>query len=155
MLWDLVGLLHHKRPYWHTLQPVGATQSVIVIINNLVQHRLRQCRCVLNSFIRVLPQHLWLLQITITLTESALLIFFAIRGRKITGMAADWTDNLSSHSGACNNMQHRVLRVLCVINTFMRVQAKKPIIIGDYYFPDWGCVVDFFLHSWVENCWHG
>jgi len=29
---------------------------------------------------------LWPLQITITLTESALLIFFAIRGWKIAGM---------------------------------------------------------------------
>jgi len=34
------------------------------------------------------PASLWSLQITITLTESALLIFFAIRGWKIAGLGS-------------------------------------------------------------------
>jgi len=44
--------------------------------NNLAQFRLRQYWCVTNRFMRVRHRRLWSLQITITQTESAFLIYF-------------------------------------------------------------------------------
>jgi len=28
------------------------------------------------------------------------------------------------------------------------------MVTGDYYYPDWGCNVDFFCNPGLRNCWH-
>jgi len=28
-------------------------------------------------------------------------------------------------------------------------------VTADYYYPDWGCLADFFCDSSLKNCWFG
>jgi len=28
------------------------------------------------------------------------------------------------------------------------------MVTADYYYPDWGCLVDFFCFSGLKSCWH-
>jgi len=62
--------------------------------NNLLQYRFR--RCWSTPLYESHPISLWSLQITITLTESALLIFLQSRIEKLLVWAGDWADNLRS-----------------------------------------------------------
>jgi len=52
-----------------------------------------------------------------------------------------------------NNLaQHRLRQCWCVINTFIRVPPWKSMDTADDYYPDWGCLVDFFaIWGWKTD----
>jgi len=41
-------------------------------------------------------------------------------------------------------VHYRLVRCWYTINTFIRVQQWKSMVTADYYYPEWGCLVDFF-----------
>jgi len=89
----LFRLIHYCDPSACViLTPLGVYNN-----NNLLQYRLRECWRTTNTFIESCHRSLWLLQIIITLTESALLIFLQFVVEKLLAWAAgDWIRNLRS-----------------------------------------------------------
>jgi len=73
------------------------------------------------------------------------------------GQAFSMCDASQCSSNNRNNLlQYRLRRCWCVINTFISVQLlKKSLVPADYYYPDWGCLVDCLCISGLKNCMLG
>jgi len=52
--------------------------------------------------------------------------------------------NLFEKNQNNNLVQYRLIRCQCTINMHELHQRIMLMVIADYYYPDWGCLVDFF-----------
>jgi len=119
----------------------------------MVQCRLRQCWCWSTPLSESHHRHLWPLQITITRTESAFLIFFVILGWKI--LACPGIEFTSSLSGAVYKLikidvQSTPLQGSC--HRHNHVYGHRRLLLPRLRVPCW-----FFLQSRVEKllAWAG